>query len=211
MGRKKKNNKKKYFGQEQEDAVIEYLKSKDLNIRNEIYEDKLKYAFYKLSENIINTYKYYHPDMSFEEQVQDSISYLHTKIERFNPVRSTNNKLIKIIVEEFGEKCPLHFIDYMPEGEIKCTIEDLQTYINLISDKLSPKCLEAINLITPVKAFSYFGTIVRNRNLGIKQKADKQKPNKVSYEDTYKVIHDSEEYSYRIKMDDDGSFMNEFF
>ena len=48
-----------YFTQETEDAIIEFLSTEDQLERNKIYNDKIKYAFYKLSENIIHTFKFY--------------------------------------------------------------------------------------------------------------------------------------------------------
>ena len=47
-----------YFTQETEDAIVEYLQTSDESNRNKIYNSKIKYAFYKLAENIIHTFKF---------------------------------------------------------------------------------------------------------------------------------------------------------
>ncbi len=44
-----------YFTQDTEDAIIEYLACTDIAERNRIYNDRIKYGFYKLAENIIHT------------------------------------------------------------------------------------------------------------------------------------------------------------
>jgi len=47
-----------YFTQDTEDAIIKYLSIEDVILRNRIYNEHYKYAFYKLSENIIHTFKF---------------------------------------------------------------------------------------------------------------------------------------------------------
>ena len=59
--RKPKKN-KNYFTQDTEDAIIEYVASIDDYERNKIYRERIHYAFTKLTENLIHTYKYYYTD-----------------------------------------------------------------------------------------------------------------------------------------------------
>ncbi len=54
MPRKKKS--KQYFTLDTEEAIIEYNKTKDQKIRNKLYEERIKYPFEKLAENILNTF-----------------------------------------------------------------------------------------------------------------------------------------------------------
>ena len=49
-----------YFTQDTENAIIEYLVCTDELKRNRIYNERIRYAFYKLSENIIHTFKFYY-------------------------------------------------------------------------------------------------------------------------------------------------------
>jgi len=51
-----------YFTQDTEDAIVEYLASNDQIERNRIYNERIEYAFYKLAENIIHTFKFYYTD-----------------------------------------------------------------------------------------------------------------------------------------------------
>ena len=54
----KKKKRKVYFGQEVQDAVVEYNTSTDDMERNVIYGTRIHAAFDKLAENIINTFKF---------------------------------------------------------------------------------------------------------------------------------------------------------
>jgi hypothetical protein len=51
----KKKVSKNYFTQETEDAIVLYNNTPDSVIRSEIYESKIHYAFFKLTQNIIHT------------------------------------------------------------------------------------------------------------------------------------------------------------
>ena len=47
----------------------------------------------------------------------------------------------------------------MPKNEIKCTTQDIQSFVNTLN--VSEECYKKLIKITPAKAFSYFGTIVK--------------------------------------------------
>lgn len=85
MGRKKKENQKGYFYEKEETAVINYLIEEDSNRRNKIFQEELLPAFTKMIESIIRRYKLYLPDEMFDETFNDTISFLMTKINYFNP------------------------------------------------------------------------------------------------------------------------------
>lgn len=84
-GRKPSNVKKGYFLDEQEKAVVDYINATDQTERNKIYKTILHPAFCKMVESIMNRYKLYVPDEEFMETFDDTISFLMTKIELFNP------------------------------------------------------------------------------------------------------------------------------
>lgn len=84
MGRKRKER-KGYFYEEQEDAVIRYVQSKNEEEKERIYNNILYPAFCKMIESIINRYKLLVPDEDFQETFDDTLSFLMTKISYFNP------------------------------------------------------------------------------------------------------------------------------
>ena len=80
-GRKRKG----YFYEEQEQAVYDYINAQDQIEKNKIFNEWLKPAFTKMIESIIRRYKLYPPDECFDETFNDTISFLMTKIDKFNP------------------------------------------------------------------------------------------------------------------------------
>jgi hypothetical protein len=78
-----------YFTQETEDAIIQYNTSSDPVFRNEIFREKIYYPLYKLSENIIHTFKFYYTDVDQIEDLKLEIitMLVEEKLHRFD---STN-------------------------------------------------------------------------------------------------------------------------
>ncbi len=59
-----------YFTTDTEEAIVEYLASDDKSFRDKIYRDRIEYAFYKLAENIIHTFKFYYTDSDTIEELK---------------------------------------------------------------------------------------------------------------------------------------------
>lgn len=77
---------KNYFTQETEDAIIKYNNSQDFEEKSRIYQDKIHYPFFKLTENLIHTFKFYNTEVDNLEEVQhEVITFLLSKIHRFDP------------------------------------------------------------------------------------------------------------------------------
>jgi hypothetical protein len=74
-----------YFTEETEDAICEYNRSKDPLFRSDIYQNKIHYAFYKLSENIIHTFKFYYIEVDDIEHLKhEVITFLLDKIHLYD-------------------------------------------------------------------------------------------------------------------------------
>ena len=86
-GKKKKNERRGYFYEEQEAAVKKYLETEDPEERNEVFNTVLKPAFTKMIESIIRRYKLYVPEEEFEETFNDTMSFLSSKMANFNPTK----------------------------------------------------------------------------------------------------------------------------
>jgi hypothetical protein len=74
-----------YFGEDQEQAVVRYLKSESDDEKNKIFNEYLREPLIIMVESIIRRYKLYRKDMEFEEIHTDTMSFLITKIHKFNP------------------------------------------------------------------------------------------------------------------------------
>ena len=71
-----------------EDAIVLYNNTSDSEVRSKIYEREIHYAFFKLTENIIHTFKFYHTEVSNLEHLQhEIITFLLSKIHLFDPSR----------------------------------------------------------------------------------------------------------------------------
>lgn len=84
-GRKAGKDRKGYFYEQEEQAVIDYVSSDDQLEKNRIYLECLQPAFTKMIESIIRRYNLYLPDEIFQETFDDTMSFLLTKIEHFKP------------------------------------------------------------------------------------------------------------------------------
>jgi len=82
--------KKNYFTQETEDAIVLYNKTEDPAVRSKIYDEGIHYAFFKLTQNIIHTFKFYHTEVENIEDLQhEIITFLLSKIHLFDNTKGT--------------------------------------------------------------------------------------------------------------------------
>jgi hypothetical protein len=54
---------KNYFTQETEDAIVLYNGTSDTDVKSKIYQNDIHYPFFKLTENIIHTFKFYYTEV----------------------------------------------------------------------------------------------------------------------------------------------------
>jgi len=86
--KRKKKTKNQYFTQATEDAIVRYNNCSDFEERSEIYRKDIHYAFFKLTENIIHTFKFYYTEVDDIEHLQhEVITFLLDKIHLFDPTR----------------------------------------------------------------------------------------------------------------------------
>jgi hypothetical protein len=79
---------KNYFTQATEDAIVRYNSTNDFALKNKIYSDEIHYAFFKLTQNIIHTFKFYHTEVENIEDLQhEIITFLLSKIHLFDSTR----------------------------------------------------------------------------------------------------------------------------
>ena len=79
--KRKKKSKNQYFTQATEDAIVRYNNCTDPEERSEIYRKEIHYAFFKLTENIIHTFKFYYTEVDQIEHLQhEVITFLLEKL-----------------------------------------------------------------------------------------------------------------------------------
>ena len=84
---KSKPQKKRYFTKATEEAIIRYNNSTDEQERSKIYAEFIHWPFYKLTENIIHTFKFYYTDGvdNLEDLQHEIMVFLLSKIHLFSP------------------------------------------------------------------------------------------------------------------------------
>jgi hypothetical protein len=84
----RKRTQKVYFGEDQEKAVVKYLESTDDAERNKIFNEYLREPLVIMVESIIRRYKLYRKDFEFEDLHTDTMSFLITKINKFDHTKN---------------------------------------------------------------------------------------------------------------------------
>jgi hypothetical protein len=162
--KKRKPKSKNYFTQETEDYIILYNNLNPVTEsiqRSRIYERYIHYAFFKLTQNIIHTFKFYHTEVENLEHLQhEIITFLLSKIHMFDPSRgakaysyfgtivkrwlilyNTKNyskKIKNVDIEELYKEGSSHTYN-MGDSEIK---SDLDKYMDLYVDYVSKNIFE---------------------------------------------------------------------
>jgi len=83
MPKKRRKKSKMYFGAPAQEAIIEYNKCKDPIKRSKIYEERIKYPFEKLAENVMNTFKFTYFDVPKIDVQMEVVSTMVEKMHMF--------------------------------------------------------------------------------------------------------------------------------
>lgn len=159
MVKKRKPKSKNYFTQETEDYIVLYNNSTDFDYRSKIYEQYIHYAFFKLTQNIIHTFKFYHTEVENLEHLQhEIITFLLSKIHLFDPSRgakaysyfgtivkrwlilyTTKNyskKIQKTDIEELSKEGSTH-VYHLGDDEVKSELDKyLDIYVEYVSQNI---------------------------------------------------------------------------
>ena len=159
MVKKRKPKSKNYFTHETELAIVKYNgldPIKDEKKRSELYNNEIHYPFFKLTQNIIHTFKFYHTEVENLEHLQhEIIVFLLSKIHLFDPSRgakaysyfgtivkrwlilyNTKNyqkKVKKLPIDDLTKNGSTHTYN-MEDGKIK---SELDKYVDLFVDYVS--------------------------------------------------------------------------
>lgn len=194
-GRKPKE-KKGYFYDSEEDAIVRYINETDIFERNRIFDNILYPALTKMIESIIRRYKLFIPDEDFDQNFNDTISYLLTKIENFKPVitgyepiedvSKVKAEFVQMSEEDLKSKMraatdedPEYVIVFM--GEDKDTMEPIYEFFKKETHKY--------------KAYSYCGTVCKNYLMFKSTQYQKKKQRSISYDNIVEDLIDNSKYA----------------
>lgn len=99
--KKEKTTPKMYFTKDTENSIIEYNKTVDQSLRNKIYEEKIKYAFEKLVENVFNTFKFTYFDISPLDVQKETVSHLVSNIHKFEEGKGKAFSYFSIVAKNY--------------------------------------------------------------------------------------------------------------
>jgi hypothetical protein len=194
-GRKPKER-KGYFYESEEDAIIQYINEPDENIKNRIFNNVLYPALTKMIESIIRRYKLFVPDEDFDMNFNDTISYLLTKINNFKPIITGYDLLedikgikepfvqiseeeLKVKIRNASDEDPTYVMVYL--GEDKETFESVYRFYKK----------ETHNY----KAYSYCGTVCKNYLMFKSTQFQKKKLKNISYDNIVEELSNNLKYS----------------
>ena len=78
-----------YFTQDTEDAIIQYNKEENLEIREQIFHDRIHYAVQKLVENVFNTFKFSYFETGPQDVQKECLTHLVANMHKFDPNRTS--------------------------------------------------------------------------------------------------------------------------
>jgi len=159
----KKKKGVQYFTQETENAIVAYNNATTFEEKNKIYHEKIHYAFFKLTENIIHTFKFYYTEVNNIEDLQyEVISFLISKIHLFNPAKGAKaysyfgtiakRYLILSNQKNYKKRVDTSSIDILEEDENHSyELEDNQSIerLSIYIDEFTKYCTEHIFEIFP--------------------------------------------------------------
>ena len=201
-GRKPSPNKKKYyFGKEEEIAFSKYVKLTDGFERDKIFRTILYPAFSKLVESIIRTYALFNPLEEFDETYCDTMSFLITKLNNFDP----NSGKVTISYDIEDDIAIIDNVEYNITdttvningviGEVKDDKVYLQYNVRDNKVTINNNEYDVINETVNVngtlykveyyKLYSYCGTICKNYLMLKRNISKKQKEKLLSYDVLY--------------------------
>lgn len=89
--RRSKNGTRMYFTQDTEDAIIQYNKEQNEDVREKIFREKIYQPFQKLVENIFNTFKFSYFETGPHDVQRECLTHLVANMHKFDPNRKSKN------------------------------------------------------------------------------------------------------------------------
>ena len=194
-GRKPKER-KGYFYESEEDAIVKYIQEEDIVKKNIIFNDVIYPALTKMIESIIRRYKLFVPDEDFDQNFNDTISYLLTKIENFKPI-ITGYDLIED-VSDYNENFILFSEEELKSKIRNASEEDpdfVMVYLGEDEDTYEPIYNFYKKETHNYKAYSYCGTVCKNYLMFKSSQYAKRKKRDLSYELLKDDIVNNNKYS----------------
>ncbi len=125
------------FTSDTEEAILEYLRTSSPIKRNQIFNDRINYAFHKLAENIIHTFKFYYTEVNtIDELKHEVVAFL---LEKLHLYKQEKGKAYSY----FGTIAKRYLILYnnanykklKEKAEVSAVDEDKSIFIDLVNEE----------------------------------------------------------------------------
>ena len=90
-----------YFTPETEAAIIAYNRSENPREKDKIYNDHIQQAFFKIAENVYNTFKFSYADVSPLEIQKQAISHMVANIDKYEPGKGKAFSYFSIVAKNW--------------------------------------------------------------------------------------------------------------
>ena len=87
--RRRSGKRNMYFTMDTQEAIVEFQNSDDLQEKEKLYNDQIKYAFEKLVENLIFVYGFHNPYENTKHMQSDCVSFLFETIHKWKKEKGT--------------------------------------------------------------------------------------------------------------------------
>jgi hypothetical protein len=158
---RKKSKGRMYFDMDVQDAIVKYNGSTCDNERNVIYRDEIHYAFDKLAENIINTFKFTYFDYGFEDVKNEVVSFLVMNMHKYDHTKGSKAfSYFSIVAKNYlilnntnnYKKMKIHddvsVLNHRKDETVKTEHEDLIKQLTIYFDNNIPKMFKKKRDIT---------------------------------------------------------------
>lgn len=189
-GRKPKER-KGYFYEKEEQAIVDYIHETDKEKKNQIFNTILYPALSKMIESIIRRYKLFVPDEEFEQNFNDTISYLLTKINHYRE-RITGYTMSEKV--EGVEYVPMEWDELVSKFK-NATDEDPEYVVVSANTENEQCCIYYHKVVFEYKAYSYCGTVCRNYLMYKCSQYTKKRMRNTPYDEVFEEISNSSRYS----------------
>lgn len=174
-----------YFAAREEQAVLDYVLSDSLEIKNEIYNEILIEPFRKMIQSILRRYPIHIGNYDMDEVEQNALTHLVEHMVQYRPFIIERKNPHK----EKWDKLPQKFRFFF--------IEDAEEKMNELINSKDGHEYRLFNS----RAFSYCQTIIRNYYKDHSKKSYTEKKIILSFDDYIDEINENIEYTYEMEME----------
>ena len=174
-----------YFAAREEQAVLDYVLSDSLEVKNRLYNEILIEPFRKMIQSILRRYPIHIGNYDMDEVEQNALTHLVDHMVKYRPfiIERKNPQ------NEKWDKLPLEFRFFF--------FEDAEDKINELINSGDGHKYRLFNS----RAFSYCQTIIRNYYKDHSKKSYTEKKINLSFDDYVDEINENIEYTYEMEME----------